>query len=142
MLHTDLHSKEVKPHQKMTKEEFVKNNRGINGGKDLPKPFLEALYDHVAKEEWVLEEENERYYAARHARGRGSSGERRGISSPATGEQASVFRRSERFRISSCGGSRREGAWGDGSVVVSLLSRTAAALPRPDGYDAASSLFA
>ncbi|KAL8272337.1 hypothetical protein Esti_003748 [Eimeria stiedai] len=58
MLHTDLHSREVRPQHKMTKAEFVKNNRGINGGKDLPVAFLERLYDRVAAEEWVLEEDS------------------------------------------------------------------------------------
>jgi brefeldin A-inhibited guanine nucleotide-exchange protein len=38
MLNTDAHNDNIKPENKMSKIEFVKNNRGINeGGKDLPK---------------------------------------------------------------------------------------------------------
>ena len=42
MLNTDLHTPGVK--KKMTIEQFVNNNRGINGKKDFPKEFLDNLY--------------------------------------------------------------------------------------------------
>jgi Sec7-like guanine-nucleotide exchange factor len=29
------------------REEFIRNNRGINDGKDLPKQYLESLYDEI-----------------------------------------------------------------------------------------------
>lgn len=45
MLHTDAHNAMVK--RKMTKDEFVRNNRGINDGADLPYEFLSALYDRT-----------------------------------------------------------------------------------------------
>lgn len=39
--------------KKMTQEEFVKNNRGINGTKDnpqdLPQEFLSELYNHFSE---------------------------------------------------------------------------------------------
>ena len=39
--------------KKMTGEEFVRNNRGINGTKDapkdLPQEFLTELYDHFSE---------------------------------------------------------------------------------------------
>ena len=35
--------------KKMTREEFVRNNRGINGTKDLPQEFLSELYDHFSE---------------------------------------------------------------------------------------------
>lgn len=38
MLTTDLHSSHVK--KKMTKSEFVRNNRGINESEDLPEEYL------------------------------------------------------------------------------------------------------
>ncbi|KAG6572886.1 Brefeldin A-inhibited guanine nucleotide-exchange protein [Phytophthora cinnamomi] len=47
MLNTDLHNPQVKKN-KMSKEQFVKNNRGIDNGKDLPKRFLEEIYDDIA----------------------------------------------------------------------------------------------
>jgi len=42
MLNTDLHNQSVK--NKMSKAEFVKNNRGIDQGKDLPKDYLEVRF--------------------------------------------------------------------------------------------------
>ena len=42
------------PHQvraKMGLEAFLKNNKGINGGADLPPAYLEALYWAVVNEE-------------------------------------------------------------------------------------------
>jgi hypothetical protein len=49
MLTTDLHSTKVK--KKMTVEEFVKNNRGINDNKDLPREYLEGVYAAIEKNE-------------------------------------------------------------------------------------------
>lgn len=42
MLNTDAHSSQIK--KKMTQQEFVNMNRGINDQKDLPSAFLEKLY--------------------------------------------------------------------------------------------------
>lgn len=52
MLATDLHSSQVK--RKMTKDDYVKMNRGINDNKDLPREFLELIYDQVAESEIKL----------------------------------------------------------------------------------------
>jgi hypothetical protein len=41
----------VKVKKKMTADEFVRNNRGINGGEDLPRDFLRALYASIAADE-------------------------------------------------------------------------------------------
>ena len=45
MLNTDLHSPHVK--HKMTKEAFLRNNRGIDDGGDLPDELLVAIYDRI-----------------------------------------------------------------------------------------------
>jgi golgi-specific brefeldin A-resistance guanine nucleotide exchange factor 1 len=47
MLNTDLHNPTIKAERRMTKEQFVKNNRGINGGEDLSEAFLSDLYDQI-----------------------------------------------------------------------------------------------
>jgi hypothetical protein len=47
MLNTDLHNTGIPKNKKMKKEEFIRNNRGINGGADLPKEYLENLYDEI-----------------------------------------------------------------------------------------------
>ena len=51
MLNTDLHNPAVRA--KMSLEQFVDNNRGINGGHDLPPQYLAALYASVAAQEIV-----------------------------------------------------------------------------------------
>jgi brefeldin A-inhibited guanine nucleotide-exchange protein len=52
MLHTDAHNPMVR--KKMTKEEFVRNNRGINDGGDLPYDVLCGLYDRITTVEFRL----------------------------------------------------------------------------------------
>lgn len=46
MLATDLHSVHVK--KKMTKEEYIKLNRGINGAENLSNELLSNIYDDIA----------------------------------------------------------------------------------------------
>lgn len=46
MLNTDLHNRTIKG-ERMTKEQFVRNNRGINAGDDLDEQFLTELYDQI-----------------------------------------------------------------------------------------------
>ncbi|KAL5572687.1 hypothetical protein UlMin_022284 [Ulmus minor] len=46
MLNTDQHNPQVK--KKMTEEEFIRNNRAINGGKDLPKEYLSELFNSIS----------------------------------------------------------------------------------------------
>jgi Sec7-like guanine-nucleotide exchange factor len=47
ILNTDLHNPQIADNRRMTKEEFIRNNRGINDNKDLPKEYLESLYDEI-----------------------------------------------------------------------------------------------
>lgn len=49
MLNTDQHNAQVK--KKMTEEDFIRNNRRINGGNDLPREFLSELYHSICKDE-------------------------------------------------------------------------------------------
>ncbi|KAI8773979.1 brefeldin A-inhibited guanine nucleotide-exchange protein 1-like isoform X1 [Biomphalaria glabrata] len=51
MLTTDLHNPQVKPSSKMTKEQYIRMNRGINDSKDLPADYLSAIYDEIAGKE-------------------------------------------------------------------------------------------
>jgi brefeldin A-inhibited guanine nucleotide-exchange protein len=57
MLNTDLHNPQVK--KRMTKPEFIRNNRGINDNADLPDAFLEEIYDVILNDEIILKEEHE-----------------------------------------------------------------------------------
>ncbi|KAF0931449.1 hypothetical protein E2562_004573 [Oryza meyeriana var. granulata] len=49
LLNTDAHSVMVK--DKMSKADFMRNNRGIDNGKDLPEAYLSALYDQIVNKE-------------------------------------------------------------------------------------------
>lgn len=41
----------------MTKEDFVKNNRGINDGADLPAEFLSPIFDEIVSNEIRMKDE-------------------------------------------------------------------------------------
>lgn len=58
MLNTDQHSSKLKG-RRMTKEDFIKNNRGINDNQDLPDEYLGAIFDEIANNEIVLDTERE-----------------------------------------------------------------------------------
>nr|KYP64761.1 Pattern formation protein EMB30 [Cajanus cajan] len=49
MLNTDQHNVQVK--KKMTEEDFIRNNRHINGGNDLPREMLSEIYHSICKNE-------------------------------------------------------------------------------------------
>mmetsp|Transcript_37723 Transcript_37723/g.69804 ORF Transcript_37723/g.69804 Transcript_37723/m.69804 type:complete len:1802 (-) Transcript_37723:138-5543(-) len=57
MLQTDLHNPGIK--NKMTKDGFVRNNRGINDNQDLPKEYLETLYDSMLNNPMSLKEDDD-----------------------------------------------------------------------------------
>ena len=57
MLNTDLHNPQVK--KKMTKGDFLKNNRGIDDGKDIPASFLEGIFDEIAVNEIKMKDEQQ-----------------------------------------------------------------------------------
>ena len=42
---------QIKNKDKMTKEQYIKMNRGINDSKDLPEDYLSAIYDEIAADE-------------------------------------------------------------------------------------------
>ena len=57
MLQTDIHNPNVK--NKMSKDQFVSTNRGIDDGKNLPREYLEMLYDSLLKNPITLAEDEE-----------------------------------------------------------------------------------
>ncbi|PGH33676.1 hypothetical protein GX50_03503 [[Emmonsia] crescens] len=58
LLNTDLHSVKMKG-RRMTKQDFINNNRGINDNSDLPEEYLSGIYDDIANNEIVLYTERE-----------------------------------------------------------------------------------
>jgi len=57
MLNTDQHSAQVKV--RMTVEDFIKNNRGINDNANLPDEYLQGIYNEIREHEIVLDTERE-----------------------------------------------------------------------------------
>lgn len=62
MLNTDLHSTKVV--KRMTKEDFIKNNRGINDNADLPDEYLIGIFNDIGSNEIVLKSERDAAAAA------------------------------------------------------------------------------
>ncbi len=59
MLNTDLHNPAIKEERRMTKEGFLRNNRGICDGKDMPPEFLTAIFDRIKSDPISLKEDDE-----------------------------------------------------------------------------------
>ncbi|ORX51959.1 Sec7-domain-containing protein [Hesseltinella vesiculosa] len=57
MLNTDLHN----PHNKrrMTLDDFVRNNRGADDGKDIPEDFQRAIYEEIHDNEIKMKDEED-----------------------------------------------------------------------------------
>uniref|UniRef100_A0A3Q2Y127 ARF guanine nucleotide exchange factor 1 n=1 Tax=Hippocampus comes TaxID=109280 RepID=A0A3Q2Y127_HIPCM len=49
----------VKVKNKMSKEQYIKMNRGINDSKDLPEEYLSAIYDEIAGKKIAMKETKE-----------------------------------------------------------------------------------
>lgn len=58
MLNVDQHSSKMKG-RRMTKQDFINNNRGINDHNDLPEEYITSIYDEIASNEIVLDTERE-----------------------------------------------------------------------------------
>jgi hypothetical protein len=56
MLNTDLHNQAISPDRKMTLDQFIRNNRGINSGQDVPREILEKLYFDIKENEIRMDE--------------------------------------------------------------------------------------
>ncbi|KAH1155621.1 hypothetical protein AAZX31_18G202200 [Glycine max] len=54
MLNTDAHNPMVK--NKMSANDFIRNNRGIDDGKDLPEEYLRALFERISRNEIKMKE--------------------------------------------------------------------------------------
>jgi len=72
MLNTDLHNPSVREDRKMTKEDFIRNNRGISSGADLPEAFLSKIYDNIKRSPISLKEDDD--MRAKRAGGGGAGG--------------------------------------------------------------------
>ncbi|KAJ3034825.1 guanine nucleotide exchange protein for ADP-robosylation factor, partial [Rhizophlyctis rosea] len=117
MLNTDQHNPQVK--KRMTKPDFFKNNRGIDGGKDLPEELLSGIYDEIQQNEIVMKDEQPAKAAANAAAAGGVVGSldlRRGqgtkggvVDSAVTGMADRAGAMLESLKHKGLGGSKRPG---------------------------------
>lgn len=42
----------------MSADDFIRNNRGIDDGKDLPEDYLRSLFDRIARNEIKMKEDD------------------------------------------------------------------------------------
>ncbi|CAN8254084.1 unnamed protein product [Cochlearia groenlandica] len=56
MLNTDAHNPMVK--NKMSADDFIRNNRGIDDGKDLQADYMRSLYERITKKEIKMKEDD------------------------------------------------------------------------------------
>jgi Sec7-like guanine-nucleotide exchange factor len=59
MLNTDLHNPAIKEDRRMTKTGFVRNNRGIADGLDLPEELLLSIFDRIQANPISLKEDDD-----------------------------------------------------------------------------------
>lgn len=59
MLNTDLHNPAIKEERRMTKEGFIRNNRGISDGQDLPQEMLTDIFDRIKENPISLKEDDD-----------------------------------------------------------------------------------
>jgi brefeldin A-inhibited guanine nucleotide-exchange protein len=59
MLNTDLHNPAIKEERRMTKDGFIRNNRGICDGQDLPQELLKDIFDRIKDNPISLKEDDE-----------------------------------------------------------------------------------
>jgi brefeldin A-resistance guanine nucleotide exchange factor 1 len=67
MLNTDLHNPQNKD-RRMTREQFIRNNRGLNDGEDIPPEILTELYNQIRDVELQVQKEIGEF--ARHSQAR------------------------------------------------------------------------
>ena len=58
MLNTDLHNPNIKGQKRMTYEDFARNLRGVNGGKDFASEYLHEIYASIKNNEIILPDEH------------------------------------------------------------------------------------
>jgi brefeldin A-resistance guanine nucleotide exchange factor 1 len=67
MLNTDAYNPNMREDKRMTSEEFARNLRDVNNGKDFERQYLQDIYDSIKIREIVLPEEHDNKYAFEHA---------------------------------------------------------------------------
>jgi brefeldin A-inhibited guanine nucleotide-exchange protein len=58
LLNTDLHNPNIDPEKKMKKSDFIRNNKGINGGGNFDIEFQHRIFDRIAQNPISLREDD------------------------------------------------------------------------------------
>ena len=67
MLNTDQHNPNVKAQNRMAYNDFARNLRGVNVGKDFPPEYLQGIYDSIKTNEIILPDEHDNKHAFDYA---------------------------------------------------------------------------
>ncbi|KAK5210939.1 GDP/GTP exchange factor for ARF [Exophiala xenobiotica] len=67
MLNTELYNPNIKSQKRMAVEDFSKNLRGVNSGKDFAPEFLQDIYDAIKQNEIILPDEHDNKHAFDYA---------------------------------------------------------------------------
>lgn len=67
MLNTDLYNPNHKGQKRMTAEDFGRNLRGVNSGKDFSPELLQDIYDAIKENEIILPDEHDNQHAFEYA---------------------------------------------------------------------------
>jgi brefeldin A-inhibited guanine nucleotide-exchange protein len=124
MLNTDAHNPNIPPEKKMTKEGFIRNNRGVVNGGDFPREFLERVFDTIQNNPISLKEIDEAR-AREFAKAASSSAKAREEAMQA--ERRDILRRTERTLAE-----RRKGAAAAAASSSAAVSEGGAPSPAPD----------
>ncbi|KAK2044112.1 Sec7 domain-containing protein [Colletotrichum somersetense] len=67
MLNTDQHNPNLKGQKRMTVEDFARNLRGVNDGKDFAPEYLQEIFDNIRTNEIILPDEHDNKHAFDYA---------------------------------------------------------------------------
>ena len=67
MLNTDLYNPNVKKQNRMSYNDFARNLRGVNAGKDFDPDYLQAVYNSIKQNEIILPDEHDNKHAFDYA---------------------------------------------------------------------------
>ncbi len=67
MLNTDQHNPKFKGQKRMVIDDFARNLRGVNGGKNFAPEFLEAIFEAIKSNEIILPDEHDNKHAFDYA---------------------------------------------------------------------------
>ncbi|KIV87306.1 hypothetical protein PV11_02861 [Exophiala sideris] len=67
MLNTELYNPNIKSQKRMAVDDFARNLRGVNTGKDFSSEFLQEIYDAIKQNEIILPDEHENKHAFDYA---------------------------------------------------------------------------